>query len=212
MKLFGEVDFSVPVEAQEEFFNAIEEKLTNGWHRDKEKEKEANHYRSKWYVFICDEIPNRPSAALFVAKREDGSFWISNIVPKSQGQLSKDEYNNILHEFCNSFIVPVAGSFGTPVKETPGLRTIDDLISADTANKLKQFSSCANKSTGSSHPCDKERWYEFIISCVKNRDDLTTDILEIWLEEEGWTPEITANLAIEFEQETGLLRHYLRLV
>ena len=31
MKLFGEVDFSVPVEAQEEFFNAIEEKLTNGW-------------------------------------------------------------------------------------------------------------------------------------------------------------------------------------
>jgi hypothetical protein len=67
----------------------------------------------------------------------------------------------------------------------------------------------ANKSTGASHPKDKERWFEFLISAHRTSARLDADLLARWLSEaEGW-PEDTAHaLAIDYEFALGLLQKY----
>ena len=87
-------------------------------------------------------------------------------------------------------------------------QTIEDWVSTASAQRLRSFSGGANKSTGSSHPCDKQRWYDFVVSVHKNNDFLPASTLERWLiEEGGWGENQASELAIEYEQELGLLKY-----
>ena len=73
---------------------------------------------------------------------------------------------------------------------------------------LKSFSSCANKSTGSAHPCDQARWLNFLIYSYLNDSKLTTDKLRKWLLDERWPDETASDLICEYEFAKELLKTY----
>jgi hypothetical protein len=128
-------------------------------------------------------------------------------VPCELGELSYDEYNHIVDEFAE-ICQPIAKSMGFKVRKSSEDQTLEDWISGSSAKKLRLFSAAANKSTGTSHPRDQERWYEFVVSIVDNGDPLDASTLVCWLVEEGgWPEDIAHQLAIEYEQETGLLKY-----
>ena len=81
--------------------------------------------------------------------------------------------------------------------------------SEEAAAALNRFSVTANKSTGSSHPSDRCRWFEFIFAAHRAQGRLDSDILARWLAEvEDWPSEVANDLVIQYEFGIALLTEY----
>ena len=98
----------------------------------------------------------------------EGYVKVCNIVPLQKNQLTIDEYNQLLDLFYND-IARVYGETHDDIKvvgPSSGQFNPLDYISEEALKKLTLFCNAANKSTGSSHPCDEERWFDFICQTV----------------------------------------------
>lgn len=213
MKMFRELSITVPEGKHSDFVQYLESLLSEGWKRDREMEKESRRWGISAdfiYFFTCENLQNRKDARLSLVQLKDrpNILSVSNIVPLKVSSLTRDEYNGILTEFHDKFIVPVAIKMNFNVSLSSDEKSIDDFMCRETAEKFRSFVGLANKSTGSSHFLDKERWYEFAISAFEHDDDIDSTILERWLvEDDKWPEDVANSLAIEFSQEIGLLQY-----
>jgi len=133
-------------------------------------------------------------------------FYVSNIVPKERHQLAHVEYNSVLEDFYQRVFRHVAEQTGLRHSLTAADMGLDHWMSGKTEEKLRRFSASANKSTGSSHPSDLERWNDFVLSAHIERSNLDPSTLRRWLaESEDWPPEVAEQLAIEYEYGRELL-------
>lgn len=214
MKVHQELRIGPLTGDQETRFVAwVEEHLTEGWARDSAREEELNRESAtKFYCFACQRTADRAAAKLFVthADRHTTSWlYVSNIVPQEVQQLSFDEYNHILNEFGTRFAKPAADSIGIRVELSSPEQSIGDWLSPESAKRLIAFSRGANKSTGSSHWADRERWYDFLIAVHRSRENPDVGLLQRWLiEEEKWPDDTASDLVSEYEFARGLLDRF----
>jgi len=210
MKMFKDLEIEVSQKVRADFLQRIEERLPEGWTRDRDAEKRAHGPTTEGFCYyVCNQQQDRPPALVALVPRNENLMYVSNIVPRLVSELSRDQYNRILDEFATQCIKPIAVEMGISLKTTKEDETLEDWVSKGSAEKFRTFSVLANKSTGTSHPCDKERWYEFIISIVNNNDSLDSTTLREWMvAEDGWTEDVALEVVIEFEQEVGLLKYY----
>lgn len=81
--------------------------------------------------------------------------------------------------------------------------------SEEAAAALHRFSVTANKSTGSKHPSDRRRWFDFIFAAHRAQSRLDSQILARWLTEvEEWPSEVVEDLVIQYEFGVALLEEY----
>jgi len=192
------------------FISWVGERLTAGWSRDLAREEELHHESGKkFYCFACQQTPDRPAAGLFLThadRRATSWLYVPNIVPREVQQLSFDQYNHILNDFGVRFAKPAADSIGVRVELSSPEQSIEDWLSPESAKLLRAFSHGANKSTGSSHPMDRERWYDFLIALHSSGENPNVGLLQRWLiEEEQWADDIAFDLVSEYEFAKGLL-------
>ena len=100
-----------------------------------------------------------------------------------------------------------------------------DYISEKALKKLTLFCDAANKSTGSSHPSDEERWFDFICQTVDDRRTFDYDTLFKFLQDEeywgkkesgfigvigcfAWSEENAEELASEYDNYVRILQYY----
>ena len=187
----------------------IEAALADGWTRSRELEgriKAGPDVR----CFVCTENANRRPASLWFGEGRDHTSWsVNNIVPTTAARLSEGQYNAILEDFRARFVEPVAARLGLRVEMGKTAEGLEDWMSDEAADKLRNFSAAANKSTGSAHPLDKERWFGFLVAVHESGKAPDASTLQRWLtEEDDWPQEIAAELAIEFENGLALLKYY----
>lgn len=186
----------------------IESLLTDGWTRDRELERKVPNK----VVFRCTESEQRRGAAVWLSSSAKGTRNVSNVTPsKETGRhsLSDQEYNEIVSEFYDRFVVPATA--GTSVEPVLGkaARQLEDYLSPGTADLLRDFSDNANPSTGASHPSDEIRWHEFVIAAHREGAELSASTLRIWLMEHGeWDQEGADDLAVLYDYERDLLKQY----
>ncbi len=180
----------------------IDRSLADGWSRDRETEERM---RAKAvtarppFCFACSEATGRPAATVFVAEKAPRTLYVSNVVPQGPGELSHGQYNAIIAEFHDRFVRPAAQRVGAEVELTATEAELERWLSHETAEKLRTFSACANKSTGSAHPLDQQRWMDFILSAAREQSRLDAMTLRRWLIETGdWPPEVADELASEY--------------
>ena len=141
--------------------------------------------------------------------REDDGYRVSNIVPLETHQLAHAQYNDALQDFRARIVEPTANALGLTIEATAGEQSPEDWMSPDSVGRLERFSRNANKSTGSSHPFDRERWYAFIIGLHFERCEVDTEKLARWLGDvEHWSDEAALDLVIEYEFGRDLLKQY----
>lgn len=150
------------------------------------------------------------ASALTLWERTDG-FTVANIVPKEISELGVRGYNDVLNDFVSRVVVPAANesmfSFNLGKRE----QCITDWTSQEAARALSRFSGTANKSTGSSHPSDQQRWFEFLFAAHRANGELDTYTLGRWLVEvDQWPAEVARDLTLEFEFGMALLKDYDR--
>jgi hypothetical protein len=192
------------------FLSQLSRRLPSGWKRNPSREKEIRHASgkdAKTFVFSIAPQDERPAANLFLM-RSGHSLRITNIVPVEYGQLSKSQYNSFIDEF-SSAAVPVAESVGLNATMTPAQLDVRVLVGENTFRALKAFSDFANRTTGASHPLDRGRWLNFLISQHIEGARLDGDILTRWfIEEEKWPYSEAYDLGSQFEFARELLSAY----
>lgn len=210
MQVFRELFIRGEPSRLEAVADDISRSLADGWTRDAEAE---THMRSasiagkrKVYCFACPRRPRRPAATVFLLNKDACTLYVANIVPSEQHELTHEEYNAIMEEFFRRFADPAARRNGAQAEMTEPQADLERWLPGDVAGKLRLFCSIANKRTGSGHPMDRERWYDFIVAAHEADADFSASTLARWLAEAGgWDDELADQLAIEYEFARGLL-------
>lgn len=151
----------------------------------------------------------RASVNLLV--QDVGPAKVVNIVPQAADpeehtdNLTTAQYNQILDEFA-AFATPLAHAHGLHVEHTADTADATRWLSTDAAEALRSFSALANKSTGSSHPRDWERWARFIVLAHRENSDLDGSTLRrLLVEDHGWPEDRADELGSEYDIGRGVL-------
>ncbi len=214
MIVFKDLVIEGDKESLDEVMENVQASLVSGsgWRRSLDKEREPVGSKTV-YVFERNEDDMLPAAVLSIyPKGKDYNVWyVPNVVPKSYVKmLSISEYNAILTEFYEQILCPYTKQFGIITELTSGQVAPADILGVEAAELLENFSDFANKSTGSSHPRDREHWYDFIEAIAFSKDYVDVGLLQRILEEQGWDEESAVDLVIEFEFGFGLIKHIKR--
>jgi mRNA-degrading endonuclease toxin of MazEF toxin-antitoxin module len=163
--------------------------------------------------FLTFRKKGKNSALLFLSLSSE-QFEVTNIIPTEKSSLTYDEYNELIDEFFRSFIEPyIQKHDSVSVLSSSSKVTIDAYLKDGVANKLKIFSAAANKSTGSAHPLDKKRWFDFIVASFKEKDPIDSGILYRWfVEVEKWPGDTASQLVAEYENSMDLLDFFEKSV
>jgi hypothetical protein len=210
MKVFRDltIDGATDPSRYEKLGAAIAAHLPAHWKRDEERERDNDRLlqdMTPFFVFERAEHGGVPRAGLVLICR-DSLMEVANVVPIDRSELTRDQYNAVLCDFVELGAKAAAEELGLKMHLTPDDRAMTDWLSEVTFRKLRQFDALANKSTGSTHPRDRDRWMDFIISAHLEEAPLDTDMLKRWLTEEShWDEETASDLVIEYEFGRGLL-------
>jgi hypothetical protein len=224
MKTYRELYFKGTEKQLLEFVNQIGEYAVGDWKLEKKSER--------WKDYLCfdyvGELVDKACVSIYIGdKISKGELRVGNIVPLEKNELSVDEYNTILLKFYDDVIKPYK-KFGT---ELNILQPSDDIfdptsvISETALKKLRLFCTAANKSTGSSHPYDRERWFDFICQTVDDGKMFDYSTLASFLQDEtywgkksddfigvmgdyAWDEEHAYELASEYESLCEILCYY----
>ena len=149
------------------------------------------------------------AASRLVLWEEAGGYKVTNIVPLDYGELGVTGYNDVLNDFIDLIVRPASKSSGFCMRITAREQSIQDWTSKEAADALHRFSGGANRSTGSGHPSDRKRWFEFLMSASKATNQLDPELLERWLVDvEEWPPDVASKLVIQYEFGLDLLNEY----
>jgi len=183
--------------------DAIDGSLCDGWTRDRATEQEMRALPPRAEFMRCYAYAGdgrNPAATLFLTEAGRDTLSIPNIVPRERGRLSYGQYNGLVTDFFERFVQPHADKAGVTAELTEVQADLEHWLSHDAAEKLRRFSRVANRGTGASHPSDRQRWLEFLVTAYQEGNHLDAVTLQRWLIEiEGWPPEVACQLAVEYE-------------
>lgn len=191
-----------------DFMNKISNAVGGKWTSEEIYPRE---YGGNMYCFRCHKTEVHPAAKLWFAQSDKQKIYVSNIVPMDMRRLTKNEYNQILMEFYESFIKPLGEPDGLKVTLEDNLVGLEHWIDEKAIQLLNSFSNLANKSTGTGHPLDERRWWLFCfyIHTKGYYPDFYPDILSRWLHEIlGWSERSAESLSASYERTLRTLKQY----
>ena len=179
------------------------------WRHAEEKERELVDTLSEmpeYLMFEHSAEQDLAAAAVALCKVPSG-YEVVNIIPLEAHELGITAYNDILNDFIDRIVAPASREHQFDFTFTPRMQSITDWISNNSAAALHRFSVCANKATGTGHPADRSRWFQFILTAYHDEEELDTERLGRWLVEvEKWPPEIAHQLVDEYQYSIDLLQ------
>lgn len=224
MKIYRELYFKGSPKQLSKFVKEIEKYALGDW----SFKKENGH--SKDYLFFDYEGEMVDKARVCIHLGDDiekGEIKVVNIVPISKDELTVDEYNSVLLQFYNDIIKPYKEQNTEINISQPSDDSFNptSIISEEALEKLELFCNAANKSTGSSHPYDKERWFDFICQTVDDGKMFDYSTLSNFLSDESywgkkpddfiggmgryaWDKEKALELASEYESLCEIVEYY----
>jgi hypothetical protein len=209
MEIFRDLFIHADAGRMSALVESVEHAPAAGWPRDhaaEERIRRSPFGTGAAFCFTREAKVEPGPATLVLSEREPGVFHVSNIIPLSKHELSRTEYNRLLEEYFEVSLRPAAEREGLTVELTESRAELEHWMTAATAAKLRSFSACANKATGSAHPRDRERWNEFVLSAHRDGSRMDAATLRRWLvEAEGWPAEVADQLAVEYEYGRELL-------
>ena len=220
MKIYKELCFYGSEEDFRAFANGVSKYIPSDWGSPK------INPNADQLVFAYLGLKEEP-AHLYLCKskyQDKPCYRVTNIVPTKVNDLSIEQYNRILDIFYRDIITPYVKD-GIPLQvDEPTSDRFDPLtvISEEALSKLAYFSNMANKSTGYSHPCDMQRWFDFICQTVEDGRIFDIETLANFLQDKEywgtgkagtgfsstWTEDMAWELASNYEMSCDLLQYY----
>lgn len=208
--VFSDLVLHIPFDERDASAAQLKTAARDPWSFDAERSEELRRNAvgdRRVLAFTRATTHDLPAAGLSLWSHDEG-FYVPNVVPLEAGELTHAQYNAVLGDFADRVVRPVAARASFRIEITDGRQQLSDWIPAEAARKLRAFSAAANKSTGSTHPMDRQRWFEFILAVHRSGSQLDTDRLARWLNEvDRWDEESAYRLAGEFERYVSVLEY-----
>lgn len=208
--MYRELEFRGTAGALAKLGKRLEAQLPSTWTRDRRRERSLRaRDGDTWLTFT----PEGSGAQLFILiLPKERRAYVPNIVPVKCGvQLTVREWNEIMEAFVRDGARAAAEGLGLTLTMTEAERAITDWLSWEAARLLDKFSFASNRSTGSAHWCDAERFNAFIIQAHRDGCRIDAGLLADFLEEvDGWGAEHAQALAAEYQSGRDLLHAYDR--
>ena len=187
------------------FIHEVEVRLSHGWTRNQELESRIDHPSIGKY--FCFTRPAPPSCDVWLIEKP-GELYVCNVLPLHEQELTIQEHNRAVTEFCDLFARPAAQAAGLLLELGSSKARLENYLSPETAVKLRAFSITANRSAPH-HPSDIRNWNDFLAAAHRENSRLDTEMLRRWLTEDQRWPEKTAYImTMEYELARGLLAQY----
>jgi len=199
---FQDFEITGPPDAMARLRETIAAQLAPPWSEVPEERRRKVDEGMEFLAYDRAGDDLAPDAGVFLM-RFGNAFRVTNIVPAKNGSLGIVLYNRILEDFVDRVAKPVSERLGLTMDLSSPDISMEDSLGDEPARRLKLFSAAANMSSGSSHPLDRARWYDFILSSSDRRID--SGILGRWLQTLGWDEDSAHRLVSEFEFGHGLI-------
>lgn len=223
MKIFRELYIRGNSDQLQEFIGQIKSFVAGDW--SFKKSDRLSDYLL--FNYNGDKVDNAQVSICIGDRISGGELHVGNIVPLKKSSLTTEEYNAVLMQFYNDIIKKYNESGASITIQEPSEDVFDptSIISEEALKKLKLFCAVANKSTGSSHPNDQERWFDFICQTVDDERMFDYSTLADFLQDEEywgakpdgnkgvtggsvWEEDIANELASEYDKTCLILLHY----
>lgn len=226
MKIYRELYFRGTPSQLSKFAEEISNYVTGDW-RFVTKDANGEYKKYLFFDYMGKKVDNARVSIYLGDRIDSGEVNVGNIIPLKKNHLSIEEYNAVLMLFYKEIVVPYEKensylSISQPTDDNFNPLTI---MSEASLKKLKAFCGGANKSTGSSHPCDKERWLSFILQTVEEDRILDSDTLCRFLQDEeswgkkpndyigvmgdyAWDEDSAYELSMEYETISEAMKYY----
>jgi hypothetical protein len=210
LDIFQDLYLRGPASAAAALHQALKDRATPPWRYAMEKEEQLRELGEKGDALAFERAvtPGFEAAGLVLIADGD-DLKVANIVPLELSELTHRAYNAILADFASEVARPAAMDAGYSVVMSNSTLQLENMVSPAVAEALRRFSVLANKSTGASHPLDRDRWFDFILLAHRENAQLDASVLARWLSEsEGWFEDCARDLAGEYERSRSLLTRY----
>ncbi|MFZ2393899.1 hypothetical protein [Rhodoferax sp.] len=210
LDIFQDLYLRGPTSAVAALRQALKDRATPPWRYATEKEEQLRELGEEGDALAFERAvtPGFEAAGLVLIADDDG-LKVANIVPRELSELTHRAYNAILADFASEVARPAAMDAGYSVVMSNSTLQLENVVSPAVAEALRRFSVLANKSTGASHPLDRDRWFDFILLAHRENAQLDASVLARWLSEsEGWFEDCARDLAGEYERSRSLLTRY----
>lgn len=210
LDIFQDLYLRGPASAVAALRQALKDRATPPWRYATEKEEQLRELGEEGDALAFERAvtPGFEAAGLVLIADDDG-LKVANIVPRELSELTHRAYNAILADFASEVARPAAMDAGYSVVMSNSTLQLENMVSPAVAEALRRFSVLANKSTGASHPLDRDRWFDFILLAHRENAQLDASVLARWLSEsEGWFEDCARDLAGEYERSRSLLTRY----
>lgn len=226
MKIYRELYFRGTPSQLSKFAEEISNYVTGDW-RFVSKDANGEYKKYLFFDYMGKKVDNARVSIYLGDRIDSGEVNVGNIIPLKKNHLSIEEYNAVLMLFYKEIVVPYEKensylSISQPTDDNFNPLTI---MSEASLKKLKAFCGGANKSTGSSHPCDKECWLSFILQTVEEDRILDSDTLCRFLQDEeswgkkpndyigvmgdyAWDEDSAYELSMEYETISEAMKYY----
>lgn len=164
LDIFQDLYLRGPTSAVAALRQALKDRATPPWRYATEKEEQLRELGEEGDALAFERAvtPGFEAAGLVLIADDDG-LKVANIVPRELSELTHRAYNAILADFASEVARPAAVDAGYSVVVSNSTLQLENVVSPAVAEALRRFSVLANKSTGASHPLDRDRWFDFIL-------------------------------------------------
>ena len=207
MKIYRDLYISLNGTDERELASRLDQHCVPPWSRNEKKEDGLWLTGPQPYCYEADGTSPIAPAALFLFQKSPGTWYVSNIVPTQVSELDCDKYNCVLEHFFENVVEPAIAGTEIDAEITSNEISVESIAGHEVEDALLRFSNLANKSTGSSHPLDRERWFEFLLLAHEARAELHVDLVIRALVEMGWPEDRAYELGLQYEFSNDLLSY-----
>ncbi|GEM_PF-492264 len=207
MKTFRELYIHLHGTDADKFKEDLTGRCQAPWERREDKEEDAGYLGEMPLCFELTGDTSIPSALLFMFSTDGDSWYVSNIIPSEVSELDHNQYNIVLEHFLENVVRPAVDGSTIETEITSNEISVGSVAGDEVEEALVYFSTGANKSTGTSHPSDRKRWFEFLVLANEARSELNADLVIRALMELGWSEDGAYELGSQFERADGLLSY-----
>lgn len=178
LDIFQDLYLRGPTSAVAALRQALKDRATPPWRYATEKEEQLRELGEEGDALAFERAvtPGFEAAELVLIADDDG-LKVANIVPRELSELTHRAYNAILADFASEVARPAAMDAGYSVVMSNSTLQLENMVSPAVAEALRRFSVLANKSTGASHPLDRDRWFDFILLAHRENAQLDASVL-----------------------------------
>ncbi len=205
IEVFQDLFLKFSEERRQEVRQALRQHVEDPWRHAEEREQDISEDVMAFERRSRDDLP---ASGLSLWAGQDG-YKVVNIVPLKVGEISINIYNDVLNDFVDRVVRQASEVSRFDITISERKQSITDWTSQEAADALHRFSVAANKSTGSGHPADRKRWFDFLFSARRAQRKPDSDLLERWLTEvEEWPPDAAEKLIYQYEFGMDFLDAY----